>query len=174
MAIIPPQQVNSEATGGILRRMADLYDMYLLVRITDRIASKEEKVSSETYRITNHYTRYTPPLKDVKAKFIKPHRWSRKRSEEKWNCTLGLAIKKKYIKRAVRFQDGVRLTSLQIYADDLNGTDLIQRSFFRLLPKGLLLAWAEKNSKLVDVTWLFIGVIIANLGNIVKFAHHHL
>jgi hypothetical protein len=53
-------------------------------------------------------------------------------------------------------------------AVDTAGVELTHRTMFGLLPKGLMLEWAEKNSKLINIIWLFIGVAIARIDDIIR------
>lgn len=51
---------------------------------------------------------------------------------------------------------------------DTAGLELLDRTVFGKIPKGLWLAWAEKNSKLINLIWLVIGVVIGNIDKIIS------
>jgi hypothetical protein len=53
---------------------------------------------------------------------------------------------------------------------DSAGQELIHKTMFGLMPKGLWLAWADKNSKLINLIWLIIGLVVGNIDTIVKLA----
>lgn len=164
MTTIPYKQVAYVLPAGILKDMAQLYDIYKLVKTADKIALKEEKANPEETVINGHYIHVKPNVFVVKRKFTNPHRWFKARSALKVHDTTNIALQEGYLKQV---HSDSQLREL-VFEIPLKGHNLIQRSLFNILPKGLLLAWADKNNTFASLVFGFFGgIVIGTIGIVI-------
>lgn len=149
----------------ILRDMAELRKICKLVRVTQKLKEKQEK-EDPYYGEFNpyHYRDGEPYTTDVKRKYRKPHFFSRKKSTKEIDRIFKKAISKGYLKEVTVSVERIPVHAVHI---EEPGRDIIERTMFGLLPRGLLNAWADKNEKSTNIIiGVIIGAIIGIIGNI--------
>ena len=156
---------------GILRRMAQLNDIYRFVKTVNRLAKqqeKEQKESQEWIHKAGGYPLGTPYSTDIKRLYKRKYRWL---SARRRHLAFAEAIKRGYIKEVFKEEGTIKIRVIQIEDD---GWKLLDRTFLHVLPKGLWRKWAEENKDFSTFTLAFIsGVVIGGIGLAVAIAKLH-
>lgn len=140
--------------------MARLYDTYRFVKVVRKLGEKEEKELNANVIAPNAtYIMGKPLVADVRNMYRK-RRFRRNRSRKKVQLISGLATQEDYLKVGVSIDTDIQGTVYQI---DTKGWELLERSLFKILPKGLLLAWADKNGKFHNFIFGLIGGVVAGV-----------
>lgn len=141
--------------------MARLRDIHIFLKLADKMADKLECDPSYN-RPMPHYPYAAPVLDDVKSKFAKPNfLFIFPRNKKRVNMTFDAARDGDYI--GYEDVDGVRYMTITGRV----GRNMLEQSFFNLLPKGLFLAWAEKNHSLYSLIIGFVGGVIIGAAGVI-------
>ena len=158
----------SNQVERIIKRMADLLDVYKLVKLVDKTAKEEEKNYPPLHG--GGHIIGSPSRIKIQIAFIKRRLW-RDRNTRRVEIVIGLSCLQ-YIKPLKKSEEGIQYNALQVTND---GQKLLERSFFHLLPKGLLLAWVQKNSTLFNLLIGFVGGVVAVISVLIALhqREHH-
>ena len=144
----------------IIRDMADLRDIRNLVRLVNQLAVKEE--NTEGYPKLNDGTHVigSPNRITVRKEFTK-RKWRGDRGPRRVETIIGMAYPV-YLKSLRKTEHGVRYDAFQLTKA---GDKLLSRSFMKILPKGLILAWVKENKDFSTLVIAFIsGIVIGSFG----------
>jgi hypothetical protein len=145
--------------------MAEILDIYRVVKITNKQAKKLEKANRKSqdwiYKIGG-YPIGTPGTSIVKRAFKRRYPWIKDRRK---HLAFSKAFDGKFIHEAQKQEGTIKMSVIQI---DNRGWSILNRTFFYMLPKGLLREWAKANSEMNNLTVSFFGGII--IGGVVAIA----
>jgi hypothetical protein len=119
--------------------------------------------------ISGYYRIGRPTTSDVKREFKKRH-FIKDRSDRTIRLTFGYATSRGYLKEVIATEeDDIEFSVKRLEIKD-SGWKLLNRSMFKILPKGLILAWTEENYKPSTLAITFIsGTVIGFAGMILHY-----
>jgi hypothetical protein len=159
-----PLTVGKDEGPSILKRMAQLYNIYRFVKITEKVATELEKADPHTESVRGEYKYGEPNVIDVKRRFKRNHSWSRNRSTKYTKSIFVTAKEKGYLTEHIRHVDRIPIHVIHI---EIKGRDLMRRSVFSIWPKGLWLTWVDENYKASTLIIAFLGGVVIGIISIV-------
>jgi hypothetical protein len=139
--------------------MAQLHDIYTFVKITDKLAKKIENTNNRNLTGNGDYSIARPASIDVKGVF-KKRQFRKDRSDRKVRLTFGYATSRGYIKEVIKQEDDGHNFAMHRLEIEDPGWKLLDRSLFRIIPKGLWLKWVEENKDYTSIIIAFISGIV--------------
>ncbi len=154
--------------------MAEILNTYRLVKLIDKSAKRIEKQSPKIRTIPETYDFVEPATSDVKRQYRHKYKFT---SDRTLHLLIASAKKKKYIEEVRTLDKELEVVINVLRIVSPKGWDLIERSLFGLIPKGLLLAWVEKNKDFSSLVIGFIGgIVVGTIGiaiAIIKLHNKH-